>query len=278
MIGLIIDTFFTTPRMALDEVVFLGIVTAALAGLITWVGLRQVVTSMELRAGAIEHASGDVVWTGGRFRSSLLERSLALPWDGLGPGSYQFYYLPRLGLVVSAEVLQQNTPAQQVDLLNTAFAQILKFNPEALADFRTGSLGIDRGPQLRMAWSAPGWELLATLVVFVIFVAAVNLYPTSQVNDVLCVANLAAAGFFLVAAYGSLRRTIDLWGGQVLTVEGAVKKQKFSGARSSSYYYHLGNLTFEVPVAAYHAMLEGQHCRLYYLPRTRRLIALEALV
>jgi hypothetical protein len=93
------------------------------------------------------------------------------------------------------------------------------------------------------------------------------------------------AGFGVLALVMSLKGIIsdiaDTFSGAVLSAEGKVARYTRSGSsgRSSQtyYYYGLGDMNFSVSSAAYEALIEGLTYRVYYLPRSKMLLALEPL-
>jgi len=68
----------------------------------------------------------------------------------------------------------------------------------------------------------------------------------------------------------------DALGGAVQQVEGPVRKSVVSSGRSTTYYYHAGREKFTVSRSAYAALVPNLTYRLYYAPRSRRIVAVEA--
>jgi hypothetical protein len=89
-------------------------------------------------------------------------------------------------------------------------------------------------------------------------------------------------GSLLVSGGLSIYRNLgDALSGVIETVQGVAAKsteQRSSGrSRRRVYLYNIGNLNFEVPQAAYQALIDGLEYRAYYVPRTRQLLSIEPL-
>ena len=69
----------------------------------------------------------------------------------------------------------------------------------------------------------------------------------------------------------------DLWRGKVISVEGPVARETRWSRYSRSYYYVAGSHKFQVSEVAYNALFEGRSYRLYYMPRSHRLVSIEPL-
>jgi hypothetical protein len=73
------------------------------------------------------------------------------------------------------------------------------------------------------------------------------------------------------------RMVVDLWSGEVSRVEGSVRRQTRRSRYYRSYYYVAGLHRFQVSQAAYNALLEQKSYRIYYAPRSKRLVSIEPL-
>ena len=69
----------------------------------------------------------------------------------------------------------------------------------------------------------------------------------------------------------------DIWNGEVYVVEGSVVRQAYRSRYHRYSYYVIGSHKYYVFEAAYNALVEGEHYRIYYLPRSKRLVAVEPI-
>lgn len=93
---------------------------------------------------------------------------------------------------------------------------------------------------------------------------------------------LVLAAFFLVRSFpGADPISQDVRAGSVESVDGAIAKRTSSGGGRSTttyHYFEVGGRSFEVPsIAAYEAAPDAGIVRLYYLPRSKRVVNLERL-
>lgn len=89
---------------------------------------------------------------------------------------------------------------------------------------------------------------------------------------------LGVAAFLLVRAItGSDSLTRDLRRRQVHSVEGGIRKSGPIGGRISTYFLEVGDRTFKVSRATFAAAPDAGFVRLYFLPRSRKIVNLERL-
>jgi hypothetical protein len=88
---------------------------------------------------------------------------------------------------------------------------------------------------------------------------------------------LIAALLFLRFGWSVTRIIGDLWSGKVSSVEGPVARETRWSRYSRSYYYVVGSYKFQVSEAAYNALFEGKPYRIYFVPRSKRLVSIELL-
>ncbi len=161
------------------------------------------------------------------------------------------------------------------------------FPVEALPDNRAGRLTDEQ--RRGLASVDRGWrknELVGALifaVVGVVVMTAEGPASGAVVRLVAGVAALIAAGFFVWRATpGGDPLSRDLAAGRVESVEGALGKriENFSSSRGdglSTYYFGVAGRSFEVGSVTYHAAPEAGIVRLYFLPRSHKVVNLERL-
>ena len=175
-------------------------------------------------------------------------------------------------------------PIYQDDL-----AQGLGFDAAELEMNRAGRLGpAEARLQMRRRVKAIGGSIVfvAAAVGFGFLLRAVGVASVSGVELLVAMAlSLVLLGFG--TRFATLL-SLDLRAGAVESVEGVVKTAEsatrvgpisvFPGTRIWSYFWCLDNgQRFAVPGGAYAVLTPGWH-RLYYLPRSRRLVAAEPVL
>lgn len=157
------------------------------------------------------------------------------------------------------------------------------FQAEALDANRRGEL---TDAQLRgfrkLAWhnrrsALSSAAFLVAGAVLVGFFASPSASPTLRVLiPLIC---LAIAAFLVLRAItGSDALTRDLRQRQVQSVEGAIGKSRIGGGRApDTFFLDVGDKRFKVAAATYRAAPEAGYVRLFFLPRSRKIVNLEVL-
>jgi hypothetical protein len=158
------------------------------------------------------------------------------------------------------------------------------FPPEALEANRRGELseaqrrgfGALSGSQRRSALSSAAFLFAGALVV--VFFASPTASPLLRtLVPLLC---LAIAAFLVVRSLtGGDALTRDLSESQVQSVEGAIGKRRGGGGGRTVtvYFLDVGDTSFKVTTGPYQAAPEAGIVRLYFLPRSRKVVNLERL-
>ncbi len=246
-----------------------------------WPGVKAVRLAADLRSSRVEQASGEITWRRGRYRAVTAGRSLDLAGVELEAGEQMFFFLPRSGRVVSAETLMPDTPEHIRQLLLRALAESNHFKIGFLDDFRQGKLGRGRLHQLERIWTAPAWILLFALAIFFAFAILASQNPENPIEVplflVLAVSSLVLVGYLAAG----IVPTIDVLNERLVLQEGTFRKERVvtGSGRSQSvrYYYLLDSQRWKISEAAYNALIEGKRYRIFSLPRSKRLVAIEPL-
>lgn len=123
----------------------------------------------------------------------------------------------------------------------------------------------------------------AALLLAGAFVVAFLSSPTASpvLRTLVPIACVAIAAFLLVRSIGgSDALSRDLKQGQVQSVEGAIGKRRGGGGGGRSvsvYFLEVGDRTFKVARDTYAAAPDAGFVRLYFLPRSRKIVNLERL-
>lgn len=259
-----------------------------------WGALRAGLALLDANAGRVEQADGRLAWTGRRYEALTEARRLPLlPGTERMPGAYRFFYLPRSRFVVGAERLfLGGTEADAVAELRRALQDEFRFVDEDLFENQSGQLSA-RQRQVGL-WNLVRAALLWTpfavlgLAFACVFPYLTVVRPWQQGEPLPAEAwvgglvPLVLGLLFAVFAGATLVTPIlDLLAGEVKQVRGPVDKQIIttgSGrSRQTSYYYAVEGQRFRVHAAAYNALIEGRLYRLFYLPRSKKIVGVEVL-
>jgi hypothetical protein len=251
---------------------FWGVFALIAVGLVALFALMLVDTWLDLSQGRVEQGRGVAVWRRGAYAVQMQGW-----WLGVdkGPGAYQFYYLPHTHKVLSTQRLGLESASQFEHDLLAALAQANRFNIEALPNYRAGRLGDER-------WSILTRALRFNCLIFLFSLVCVALMAwleLSRPGD-LCGVEILAPGallFVFLASWSSLAVTRDVLAGTVASQVGQVQRVHEYGPKTDRYKYRLGKLTFGVTIPAYNALVDGRQYRVYYLPRSGQLVAIEPL-
>ena len=115
-------------------------------------------------------------------------------------------------------------------------------------------------------------------VIGVILLTATGAAPNAQYRPLAGGAFLVAAAFLLLRAMtlgDSLSQ--DLRSGRVETIEGALGKRVIQGKTTSFHYFDVAGKRFEVSYMTYQAAPEAGIVRLYFLPRSHKVVNFERL-
>jgi len=231
----------------------------------------------EIENGQVESVIGKVAWTGRRYQFVSDSRKLRSMRSGRAlppPGDYRLYCLPRSGLVILAEELGLSLVEQTKGLLLEALAGANHFSIQDLELNRQGSLSGRQGIRLFGYASLSG-------AFFLIFIGMSILAAQSQKENgklmmyIFLVALIVVV--FLLLGWGSIKDILDIWDGEVRSMDGQVLRQIRRGRNTRFYVYQLGELNFKVSRFAYNALMEGREYRVYLTPRNKRLVAIEPI-
>jgi hypothetical protein len=225
---------------------FVALFVIALLGLLffAWRSMRLLA---EVQAGHIIRARGLVDWDLGRYRARLPGRALNVSAFNLAPGEYVFTYLPRSGRVLTAEPLSTDTPAKARAKLRLALAVANNFNLDDLPALRNGHLRPGTVHLLWRAWSS------------VLGASYLSLWGENSLLS-------------------ALQATLDVLDGKVSIARGVLQKtttQTYVRGEWTNYFYKLGDRRWLVSPEAYHALIEGQPYRVFFLPRSHMLLGIE---
>lgn len=161
------------------------------------------------------------------------------------------------------------------------------FSQSALASNASGQLTDDQ----RRAWRSQsrGYRKgeLSLAVVVVVIGALVAFAPgpakDATIKPIIGIVCFVIAALLLVRAFtGGDRLTEDVRGGRVLSVEGAITKFSRTsdggrGSSSTSFFIDVNHVRMEAWRSQYDAAPEAGHVRVYYLPKSHRVVNLERL-
>ncbi len=133
--------------------------------------------------------------------------------------------------------------------------------------------GADRSTRRTELYLAVG-----AIVIAVLLITSTGPAPNAAFRPLvaaICVVAAVILAWRATLAPDSLSR--DLAAGSVVTVEGAVLRSTRQGKNTEWHYLRVAGQTFEVPRSVYDASPEAGYVRVYYLPRSKKVVNLEVL-
>jgi hypothetical protein len=231
----------------------------------------------DYEGGKVESVIGKVVWNGSRYQVHSDSRQLRSLRAGVilpPPGDYRFYYLPSTGLVVMAEEMGELTETKSASRLLEALATSNYFSPEDLDINRSGRLSENQQNRLMRIAALYGLILLSSAGL-----CGISIFQLLRGNSSILFILLILIGLFLILRFGwSITRIIsDMWRGEVNSLEGSAVRQAYRSRYRRYYHYVIGSHKFHVFEAAYNALVEGQRYRIFYVPRSKRLVSIKPI-
>jgi hypothetical protein len=247
---------------------------------------RSVTLRGDLEGQAIRSTSGRLVFEKGDYRIEAGDLDLRLPFGGfttLTPGTdYRFYYLADAGDVLSAERLGRSTSRRAQETLTEILTEANGFQTSALASNRRGLLAPG---QVRHLLGNLIWPLLFGVVSLIVVTRLLLPYVTTESPPDLDTGKVLISGLMivvgLVSFYLSARSLLDILGGRVETASGRVRLEQRTtrddDGTTTKYFYKLGDQRFSVSRRGFRALVPTATYRVYYAPRTKTLVNIEAL-
>ncbi len=261
-----------------------GAVMLGYTGFVAWRARGAWLARRELNAGKIAWGEGTFQMEGKAYVARVEGRKLHLPGRvNLLPGQYRFYFLEQSRWVISGEL---GAEPNEMDLLQ-ALARTNAFTLEMLAANRAGALAQGQAGAIyrRLLAGAAPIALTSGGVAVSVALLSAAFWPRSTGAWTLFVLGMGTAATLVALAVlvgpQLLTAARDIRGGRAYRVEAVGHKQHiaryFYGYTFHAYYYHIGAVTSPVTRAGYEALVEGWRYRLYYLPESQVLTAIEPL-
>lgn len=236
----------------------------------------------ELTADTVAQAEGALAWRRGSYGAFVEGRRLWCVADAfkeLVPGPYRLFYLPQSRLLVAAEWVGAPIPRYDI-LLKVARAN--RFKVFALAANRDGRrLGAD----VTSWFSRVAWPVASVL--FIIVMPRLIAWAIGDLPPDLTRADLSSAA--LTYLLGGLVAVplivlISLWSqspnerpGKAASTTGHVDRASFVQHGRPVHTFEVNGMLFHVSEAGYDALDERLTYRVYYTPRTKRLLNMEPI-
>ncbi len=271
---------------------FTYVIVIAVLGVIELVALIpqvwRVITAIRVRsdlaAGQIEVSDGQVVWRRNKYVLQAPTRTLNLPKLSrrLLPGSYRFYFLPSTGFLLSAERLTPPGEDPRAELLGV-LAQVNHFSVDALEANRQGRLALMQVGRLlwKFFWYGILWAVLLAVGVGILWSMYTSAHSSAAQGWIFWGGGGVVVVVCLAFAWLLGRLAIDMVRGQVNTIQGPVRRTftvtHTQHGSSTTYYYQLNKQRFTVSGSAYAAFIDGLQYRIYFVPLSKTLVAIEPL-
>lgn len=238
--------------------------------------------------GEVTQVEGRLVWRGNRYRGvtdagvfDLVERRLELP-----PGSYRFYVVKGSRAIVGGERLVLGDLAGEPSAeVRRALQGAFDFDDQDLIANR--NLMLSDGQKRRRMTAG----LLNSALVFGLLGAPIVLTPLAFLVlgspwealggflgfiPCLCALPVFALGVLFLTQWPYVS---DLNAGRLETIEGKLTEREVvshsNRTTTRHFYYVIDGQRFVTNYAANQASLQGEVYRLYYLPRSRRVVSAE---
>lgn len=199
--------------------------------------------------------------------------------NGLLPGvAYQLFYLEESGFCLSAAEIRQTSPYQVQNTLNKILCTANGFSSEDLLANQNNEV---TSAQRKKPFASVLTGAIIVLL-FLLFLIPFILQPFSQ-DPILSLIAITMIVFFIgilpfIGVMMLLNGLIDIIFPRLQQIQGQAHKTiRISKTKNQSvhYYYVIGEQRFEVNKIAYTALIDGLEYRIYYLPRTKKLISIE---
>lgn len=251
--------------------------TSSLAWVLFRAWQKQHVFNRECDTSTIEQGTGELIFQKNEYKLVVNDRVLTIHFSenacGLLPGvPYQVYYLPESRLVLSVEPAQNIATNQVQEAVNQILIKAHRFTPEELEANRMGQ--ITTSQRLKPLPTAIGGFLLSlTIFIGLIIDLATGLTLSSQIFPLI----IAVLGFY----YGSTRfgnALTDMLQSAPSELSGiAFKTLRVGGRRNREafYFYRFDSGELQVSHKAYDLLLPNLEYRVFYLPKTGRILSME---
>jgi hypothetical protein len=194
------------------------------------------------------------------------------------PGRYRLYYLSGFQWLLSAERFEEDPQPDGLEQLKLALAQAHHIETDALDTNRSGQLTASQRAKLLVRYAAGA---IAGFAVAGLFLYVVGVFRISEYRWILIPIVVGVSALTLSVLRQYLGSPLEILQGQVLVAEGVVTKDvemsldhEYASV-TASYYYRVNKLALPVNRAGYEALIDGLEYRLYYLPRSRKLVNIE---
>lgn len=270
------------PAVCFGGVALLFLVISVAGAWNMFSGWRQV--SRDRQNNAIRQAQGRVSFDKNGYSFDADGRRLKLPspehTGGLLPGGvYRVFYLEESGVVLSAEEVFPPSPAQTRAALTEILAQANGFTLDDLAANRNGE--VTPAQRMKPLSQVIGGAIFGLMALAFGGLFFFQVFPSADAGEALpamVISALVLGIFALVGGWMFLNGLLDIAVSSLEQAQGAGRKEKRTSggkSRSTRYYYVIDGKSFQVARRAYTALLEGMDYRIYYLPRTKKLVSIE---
>ncbi len=237
---------------------------------------RQDILQPDIGAGTVT-----VTWRRGKLAAHTPAAELK-PVQGkfdLLPGTYHACYLRRAQVLLSVQPLSVDALSAK-SALTQNLARRLHFHPDDLAANRRGYLS---ARQRRRLLGQAGLHGVGLILLTLFLIGTVGDIVESG-GDVTFTAVISyiPLGALLLAGFAYLWQRLtryrrDIAAQRCLMESGPVRTRISGSYRFRQAYLMVNGQEFPIPARAYDAILEGERCRVYYLPHSHEVASIEAL-
>lgn len=271
-------------------IICVGGIFLSLLLLIGYALILQVIKTFKLRqdinSRAILQGQGQLVYNKKGYAFDMNGNRLHLSANlasGLLPGiPYQIYYLETSKRVLSATMAYQPNPAAVRNAVNNILASANRFSSDAVLANQNGEVTFaQRNKLIPNIMLGAGGLLGAFLFLLVFIMVAISGRDSKSSIVGLIIVILVVAVLAITSFIALMNSLIDLLSSKLAQAQGhGHKDRRIVGSGKNQrveYSYIVNQERFIVNIQAYTALIDGLQYRVYYFPRTKKLISIEAL-
>ena len=171
-----------------------------------------------------------------------------------------------------AEALGSDFARSSKDLLLDALVRANHFSMADLDVNRQGSLS---GRQVVKLLGYACWQGIVFLASALVAYLVLRDLPSGEDQIWVGLSGVLVLVLALIAVWNILRTVWDMLAGKATRNEGIVTRHIHRSRNSRTYSYQINRLKFKVSHTAYNALIDSREYRVYFAPRSKRLLGIE---
>jgi hypothetical protein len=292
LLSMQVATLYIIAGFILPLIVLVGLF------LTKWLAYKRNRTNLqkELDQGRIEDGVGTLKFGKESYHVALPNRILTMPFvskEELNPGvSYHFYYLPRSGVVLSAEEVKHTPVAEVRAVFTETLAEANGFKVSSLDANKRGELAAEQVSRIYSQLVSPLVFIATSIGVIYYQVTRLDLDGPFSFNAFLSALRQSTTAmkifgiiFIVLLVWGLVlfvQTLLDIAGKQVALVEGLgfrkiTTSSDDDGSKNTRMYYVIDGVRFTVDRRGFLAFEDGRKYKAYFTPRRKILVNIEVV-